>query len=422
MAENGNRKRAIGWSAGAAVVLVLAWLLGACSSMSHQPSDDMPLVDPLLNPSPTSTAPPPLTHVTDPATPGVWTWGPGRYGELGNGGSSDSDAPVQAIGLPPITAIAGTDVNSYALAADGTVWAWGEAADGALGDGTTTDSSVPVHVRGLDHVTAIGGGAGTGFAVRADGTVWAWGDGYSGALGNGATTDSTTPVPVHGLDHAVAVAGGSGNGYALRADGTVWSWGGGAAGELGNGTTADSSVPVQVSGLRRITAIAVGDHLRNDAYALDADGTVWAWGSDAHGELGDHMADTATPCSCGTTPVRVDLPGRAVAISGGYTLGYAVLDGGTVLGWGSPSNGALGTAGGTKDTGTPVVIEGLDHVTAVAAGSATYALRADRSVMAWGDGERGYLGDGDTSDSATPRPVLGLHEVRAIADRRALVG
>lgn len=424
MADNGNRKRAAGWIAAAGLVVALLRLTASCSSMSQQPAVHPPIPDPLLDPVPTSTAAPNpmLTQVTDPATPGAWTWGPGRYGELGNGDTADSSAPVEAVGLPALTAIAGIDVNSYALGADGTVWAWGQGSDGALGNGSTADSSVPVRVLDLDHVTAVGGGAGNGYAVRSDGTVWAWGAGFAGALGNGGTADSATPVQVRGLDHAIAVAGGSGNGYALRSDGTVWAWGGGDGGELGNGSTADSAVPVQVSGLRRITSIAVGDHLVNDAYALDADGTVWAWGSDAHGELGDHMAAATTPCRCGTTPVRVDLPRRAVAVTGGYIVGYAVLDGGAVMGWGSPSDGALGTNGGTADTGTPVVVAGLDHITAVAAGSASFALRADGSVWAWGAGDRGSLGDGDPADSATPRPVLGLHGVRAIADRRALVG
>src|SRR5664279_5468887 len=135
------------------------------------------------------------------------------------------------------------DVTGYFLAGgDGTVWAWGYNGSGGLGNGTTANSGTPVQVAGLTGVTAVAGGYSAGYALRGDGTVWAWGWNYYGQLGNGTTTDSSTPVQVAGPAGVTAIAGGrGGTGYALRRDGTVWAWGSNGHGELGNGTTTNSS-------------------------------------------------------------------------------------------------------------------------------------------------------------------------------------
>ena len=147
---------------------------------------------------------------------------------------------------------------------DGTVWAWGVGTVGQLGNGGTANSPVPVQVSGLTGVTAISGS----YALRSDGTVWAWGSNTQGQLGNGTTgNNSTVPVKVSGLTGVTAIAGvlDGGSGYALRSDGTVWAWGPNFFGELGNGTTTQSTVPVKVSGLTGVAAIAGGD---GTGYAL----------------------------------------------------------------------------------------------------------------------------------------------------------
>ena len=155
----------------------------------------------------------------------------------------------------------GTGGTVYALKSDGTVWAWGYGGNGLLGNGTTANSSVPVRVRGLAHVTAIAAGWATAFGLKADGTVWAWGwGGYhtytagmpgNGLLGNGKIGGSSdVPVKVRRLDHVTAIAVGAYNAYALKSNGTVWAWGANRVGELGNGKIGGySDVPVEVHGL-----------------------------------------------------------------------------------------------------------------------------------------------------------------------------
>src|SRR5436190_1366378 len=125
-------------------------------------------------------------------------------------------------------------------------------------------------------------------------TPLAWGYGVQGELGNGIfyTTGNggvATPVQVSGLTTITAIAEGGYHGMALKSDGTVWAWGLGALGELGDGnfyTTGNGGVatPVQVSGLNTVTAIAGG---RGHSLAVKSDGTLWAWGDGREGQLGD---------------------------------------------------------------------------------------------------------------------------------------
>ena len=156
-------------------------------------------------------------------------------------------------------AVAAGSQHSLALKADGTVWAWGWGEFGQLGDGSATDRWMPVQVGPLAGVIAIAAGAAHCLALKDDGTVWAWGANRSGQLGDGTTTwGRPTPVQVRGLTRVVAIAAGSTHGLALKTDGTLWAWGENYAGQLGNGTTTQQLTPVQVTGIAGIIAIAAG--------------------------------------------------------------------------------------------------------------------------------------------------------------------
>ncbi len=225
------------------------------------------------------------------------TWGDNFYGELGNGTNVNSLSPVAATTVSRLAAIGGGTQFSLALRSDGTLWAWGYNGDGELGNGTT-DGNMPVQVSGLSGVVASSPGYFHSLALKSDGTVWAWGDNSAGELGNGTTTNSTTPVQVSGLSGVVAVAAGDNFSLASKSDGTVWAWGANAGGQLGNNSTSNSSTPVQVvdvggtNFLSGVMAIAAGD---SHSVALKTDGTVWAWGSNANGELGNGATQTAAP-------------------------------------------------------------------------------------------------------------------------------
>ncbi len=277
----------------------------------------------------------------------VWAWGDNAALQLGDGTTTERHAPVQVPGLTGVTAVAGGHGHTVALKSDGTVWAWGWNGWGALGDGTMTDRPTPVRVSGLMGVTSVAPSGEHTAALKNDGTVWAWGWNNWGELGDGTTTDRLTPVRVSGLTGGTAVAVGWQHTVALKNDGTVWAWGRNVSGALGDGTTTNRSVPVQVSGLTEVTAVAAGGY---HTLALKNDGTVWAWGENIQGQLGD-----GTRTGCRLTPVRVSGLTGVVSVAGGNWHSLALKNDGTVWAWGENIQGQLGD-GTTTGRLTPVEV------------------------------------------------------------------
>jgi alpha-tubulin suppressor-like RCC1 family protein len=175
---------------------------------------------------------------------------------------------VDVKNLTDAKAIAAGDYHSLALKENGTVWAWGMNDWGQLGIGPDPRPSylppsyVPVKVKNLTDAKAIAAGYGFSLALKKDGTVRAWGDNDSGQLGNGPRlTETTLPVDVKNLTDAKAIAAGDYHSLALKENGTVWAWGDNAVGQLGNATTLRSYVPVKVINLTDVKAIAASTSL-----------------------------------------------------------------------------------------------------------------------------------------------------------------
>jgi len=177
-----------------------------------------------------------------------------------------------------------------------------------------TNRDLPFETTPTKPAFAIQDGAvANGLSNTVSGTVLAWGDNVDGQLGNGTFTTSNTPVEVSGLTGVTAIAAGGAfnhHSLALKSDGTVWAWGANSAGQLGNGSFTGSNTPVQTSGISGVTAIAGGV---SHSLALKSDGTVWAWGYNGGGELGN---GTYTDSN---TPVEVSgLSGVTVIAGGGF--------------------------------------------------------------------------------------------------------
>jgi len=337
----------------------------------------------------------------------VWTWGGNSFGQLGDGTTGNRSAPVQAPGLSDVIALDAGAGHTVVLRRDGTVWAWGWNKDGQLGDGTTTDRTTPTQAPGLTESAFVSAGGGHTVALRADGTVWAWGLNTSGQLGDGTTAGwRSTPVQVQGAVYVVAAAAGYGHAAVLCGDGTVWTWGGNYFGQLGDGTTAGRTTPAQVPGLTDVAAASAG---YSHTVALRRDGTVWAWGWNSDGQVGDGTTANRS------TPVQVPGLSDVVGVTAGDSYTVALRRDGTVWTWGSNYSGQLGD-GTTTDRTTPLQVPGLSDVAGVEAGGRhTVALRRDGTVWAWGGNRYGPLGDGTTTDRTTPVQVPGLTDVAAVA-------
>lgn len=257
---------------------------------------------------------------------------------------------------------------------------------------------------------AVGGVAFTAAAhpegpVEVSEGALSWGANDTGQLGDGTTDERALPGDVE-LPEGVTftqVDAGTSHTLALASDGTVWAWGSNQGGQLGNGTAEDSATPVQVpipDGVA-ITQIAAGsDH----SLAIASDGRVFGWGLNFFGQVGDGSDAIQVP-----TPVEVLLPDgvEVTSVSGGRIHSLAVTSTGSVLAWGENTGGQLGNGTG-EDSSTPVTVSLPDGVTAAQATTRhdhSLVLTADGDVLAWGTNDRGQLGDGTTDTRTTPVPV-----------------
>jgi hypothetical protein len=225
--------------------------------------------------------------------------------------------------------------------------------------------------------------------------------GWGNYAGTGASPFDV-PALLPGLEEPVTGAVGGEHSLALLADGTVMGWGTNVSGDLGSSPGYDELPVAIVESLSDVTALAASNRT---SYALMQDGTVMAWGSGSEGELGDGSKTTAQQ-----TPVAAQGLEGVTAIAAGGTHALALLEDGTVMQWGAWYSSGAQT--------TPVAVPGLTDVTAIAVGShAAYALLADGTVEAWGYNEEGALGNSTPEQVlvATPAAVEGLAEVQAIA-------
>jgi alpha-tubulin suppressor-like RCC1 family protein len=270
----------------------------------------------------------------------VWAWGDNQFGELGDGNFIQSDSPVK-LGLSNVTQIAAGDGWSLALRSNGTVWAWGDNLYNELGaqvQDVHTNSDVPVQVVGLSGVTQIAAGAEFGMAVQTTvklgfvrHSLWAWGQNTFGQVGNGQLTDFFSPggvinpYQVTGIPTPATIAAGFDSAMMVGTDGSVWGWGDNPSDILGVGTTGAGMLlsPTQTlnpgSG---ITQLAVGaDHV----LGLRSDGTVVTWGSNFHGQLGDGTTTSSV------TPVQVPGLSSVSQVSAGLYYSLAVHPIGFIL-------------------------------------------------------------------------------------------
>ena len=217
----------------------------------------------------------------------LWAWGLNHFGELGDGTTHDRSAPTRIGAGQDWMAIAAGSYHSLGLKTDGSLWAWGENEAGQLGDGTTEDRLFPIRVGSTDDWVAMAAGYHHSLGLRSDGSLWAWGDNEHGQVGDGTRSLRSNPTRIGSANDWVAVAAGSGYSLALQSDGSLWAWGNNEHGQLGDYTTTDRLRPTLIERhlAKKDRWSAVSGSF--PTLALKPDGSLWAWGFNAFGGLGD---------------------------------------------------------------------------------------------------------------------------------------
>jgi len=184
---------------------------------------------------------------------------------------------------------------------DGSLWGWGSNGHGQIGDGTTTDSLIPIRI-GVDNdwVSVSTSGVAV-MAIRADGTLWGWGRNYRGQLGDGTITNRHSPTWIG--NGWTSVSAGSSHTVAIRTDGSLWAWGWNFEGRTGLGPSATDTTlaPMQIGESTNWVSVSAGS---SHTVAIRADGSLWVWGGNAHGQLGIGVTGQVTSRN---TPVRIGM-------------------------------------------------------------------------------------------------------------------
>lgn len=376
----------------------------------------------------------------------VWTWGYNERGALGNESTQISSLPGKVEDLSSVRALSAGENHMAVIKSDGSLWCWGDNKYGQMGNGTGNFINVPVDVSDVSKITKVVTGLRHVVALDEDGNLWGWGDSSSLQLIDSFDSDTVDfPRKIESESLVADIVAGSGRTGVIRQDGSVilyatkgfsdnqikpleieffkdykkieigdkhivgiadnqkvYSSGDSYWGQLGNGSQThhnnfgdNFTVSVEVSDLEGIIDISAG---KDHTIALKEDGTVWGWGVNLNGELGNGVTTHIS-----LVPTQVLEVEDIVAISSGMYHVLALKKDGTVWAWGRNSSGQLGNGTTASGVRTPVQVKDLDNVVAVMAGkSHSMAIKADGSVWVWGDNTFGQLGDGTNENKLVP--------------------
>ncbi|MBA6153166.1 T9SS type A sorting domain-containing protein [Gelidibacter maritimus] len=342
----------------------------------------------------------------------LWAWGINSYG-LGDG-SVHSNIPKQ-IGTDTDYKLISTEEYSYlAIKTDGSLWGWGYNWFGQLGDGTNTNIEFPTRIGTDTDWDWVSSGHRHSVGMKTDGSLWAWGSNVKGELGNGGSENSHLPIQVVSQNDATkwkkAFAGWIIT-IAIKTDGTLWAWGDNSGGQLGDGTTTTKRVPTKIGTDTDWEAIATG---YQHVIAIKTDGTLWAWGVNNFGQLGDGTnLQRLTPTQIGT-----DTDWKTVDAGLHHTL--ATKTDGTLWAWGLNGAGSVGD-NTIINRNVPVQIGTDQDWESVSAGNLqSKALKTDGNIWAWGFNNNGQVGNG-TNTASVRAPVLTNCGVLSLDDREQSV-
>jgi alpha-tubulin suppressor-like RCC1 family protein len=325
----------------------------------------------------------------------VWAMGYNIYGGLGIGSLDPQEGIVQVNGLDNVKAISAGTTHVLALKNDGAVWAWGNNFNGQIGDGNFSKAqTTPVMVKNLTNVVAISAGYFLSMALDSNGVLWAWGIDEQGELCDNTGVDRAYPVRIPIDDVETFDAGEYGSVIVLKNDGTVWTWGANWYDKLGYSDKNQDQIwytPKKVDGLTDVIAVVTSV---DDSVVLTKDGTITILGWNEYGSYGTgDSVVTASRCSISSL-------GNIVGIAMGERHVLALSGDGTLWAWGDNSLGQIGNGERTNDPSSPVkpvaIIKGYVNATNVSPYNGTSTVSPDYTnstpVPNSDNSDYGYLG------------------------------
>ena len=333
-------------------------------------------------------------------TGGLWTWGYNSLGALGDNTRVNKSSPVQTIAAGTNwKQVSGGFFHTAAIKTDGTLWLWGYNNNGQLGDNTIAAKSSPVQtIAGGTNWKLVSGGAYHTAAIKTDGTLWLWGRNSYGQLGDNTAVSKSSPVQtISGGTNWKLVGCGQYHTAAIKTDGTLWTWGQNNFGQLGDNTVAAKSSPVQT--------IAAGTNWKqvssgyNHTAVIKTDGTLWLWGRNSVGALGDNTV------AAKSSPVQTIAAGtnwKQVGCGSNHTA--AIKTDGTLWLWGYNSYGQLGDNTIVNKSSPVQTIAGGTNWKQVSSGGSKHiaAIKTDGTLWTWGYNSYGQLGDNTAVSKSSP--------------------
>lgn len=307
----------------------------------------------------------------------LWAWGENYESVFGNGTTTGSTLPIQ-IGNNTNWASISTGGNyTLALKNDGTLWAWGNNLSGQLGDGTVVSKNIPIQIGTENNWQTISARGYTSFAIKNNGTLWAWGQNNVGQTGLGfSSAYQSLPAQVGTDNNWKEIIAGYNHTLAIKNDNTLWAWGNNVHGQMGNGVfLGNVLVPTQVGTESNWKTASLG---HEQSLAIKLDGTLWAWGGNSYGELGDGSTTKKN------IPVQIGNETNWKSVSADYFNSYAIKNNNTLWGWGDNSYYQFGNNSTISST-SPIQIGNETNWKYIMPGAYhKIAMKNDNSIYLWG--------------------------------------